>query len=58
MRNEAGESYTGSVIMKEAKHEIYRDGLGFTDFKNFDGVRFSYKGIRILTFKLKEQTQM
>ena len=29
--------------------------LGFTDFKNFDGVRFSYKGIRIVTFKLKEQ---
>ena len=39
MRNEDGESYTGTVTMTEAKHSIYRDGLGYTDFKNFDGVR-------------------
>ena len=55
MRNEEGESYTGTVTMTEAKHSIYRDGLGFADLKNFDGVRFSYKGIRLVTFKLKEQ---
>ena len=41
--------------MTEAKHGIYRDGIGFKDFKNSDGVRFSYRGIRIVTFKLKEQ---
>ena len=41
--------------MQEAKYDIFRDCLGFKDFKNFDGVRFSYKGIRIVTFKLKEQ---
>ena len=35
--------------MTEAKHSIYRDGLGFPDFKNFDGVRFSYEGIRLYT---------
>ena len=52
MRNEDGESYTGSVTMTEAKHGIYRDGIGFKDFKNFDGVRFSYRGIRIVTYKL------
>ena len=55
MRNEDGESYIGTVTMTEAKHGIFRDCLGFTDFKNFDGVRFSFKGIRIVTFKLKEQ---
>ena len=55
MRNEDGQGYTGTITMTEAKHGIYRDCLGFVDFKNFDGVRFSYKGIRIVMFKLKEQ---
>ena len=40
--------------MQEAKHGIYRDCLGFKDFSNFDGVRFSYKGVRIVAFKLKD----
>ena len=40
--------------MQEAKHGIFRDCLGFKDFKNFDGVRFAYKGVRIVAFKLKE----
>ena len=43
MRNEDGEDYNGTITMPEEKHSIYRDGLGFTDFKNFDGVRFSCK---------------
>ena len=55
MRNEDGTNYNGTVTMTEAKHAIYQDGLGYTDFKNFDGVRFSFKGIRLVTFKLKEQ---
>ena len=38
----------------EAKHGIYRDCLGFKDFKNFDGVRFGFKGRPLVTFKLKE----
>ena len=54
MRNHDGENFTGTITMTEAKHGIYRDCLGFRDFTNFDGVRFSYKGIRIVTFKLKE----
>ena len=41
-------------INQEAKHGIYRDCLGFKDFANFDGVRFAYKGVRIVAFKLKE----
>ena len=41
--------------MQEAKYNIYRDCLGFKDFKNFDGVRFIDKGIWIVTFKVKEQ---
>ena len=49
-----GENFTGSLTMQEAKHGIFRDCLGFRDFKNFDGVRFAYKGVRILAFKLKE----
>ena len=48
MRNTYGENFTGSVTKTEAKPGIYRDCLEFTDFKNFDGVRFSYKGIRIV----------
>ena len=40
--------------MQEEKHGIFRDYLGFKDFKNFDGVRFAYKGVRIVAFKLKE----
>ena len=55
LRGENGEAFTGTITMTEAKHGIYRDCLGFEDFKNFDGVRFSYKGIRLVTFKLKEQ---
>ena len=38
------------ATMQEAKYEIFRDCLGFKDFKNFDGVRFSLKGIIIVTF--------
>ena len=34
MRHEDGESYTGTITMTEAKHNIYRGGLGFPDFKN------------------------
>ena len=40
--------------MQEAKHGIYRYCLGFKDFKNFDGVCFAYKGVRLVAFKLKE----
>ena len=40
--------------MQEAKYGIYRDGLGFRDFKNFDGVRFGFKGVRTVILKLKE----
>ena len=49
-----GLAFRGSVTMIEAKHGIYRDCLGFRDFKNFDGVRINYKGVLIVTFKLKE----
>ena len=44
--------------MTEAKHGIFRDCLGFRDFKNFDGVRFSFKGVRVVTFKLKDQMEI
>ena len=52
---EHDESFNGTINMQEANYDIFRDYLGFRDFKNFDGVRFSYKGIRIVTIKLKEQ---
>ena len=41
--------------MQEGKHGIFRDYLGFRDFKNFDGVRFTYKGVRIVDFKNANQ---
>ena len=53
--NEDGKSYNGTVTMTEAKDGMHRDYLGFCDFKNFDGVRFSYKGTCIVTLKLKDQ---
>ena len=34
--------------MQEAKYDIYRDCLGYKDFKNFGGVRFSYRGVWIV----------
>ena len=46
--------FTGSLTLQEAKHGIYRDCLGYKDFKNFDGVRLAYKGVIIVSFKLKE----
>ena len=55
LRGENGEAFTGTITMQEAKHGIYRDCLEFRDFTNFDGIRFGYKGIRMVTFKLKEQ---
>ena len=30
------ENFTGSLTMQEAKHGIFRDCMGFRDFKNFD----------------------
>ena len=50
--------FTGSLTLQEAKHGIYRDCLGFKDFKNFDGVRLAYKGVRIVAFKLKEAIEV
>ena len=58
LRDEKGESFNGTITMTEAKYGIFRDCLGFKDFKNFDGVRFSFKGIRLVTFKLKEQVDV
>ena len=49
-----GAKFTGSLTMQEAKHGIFRDCLGFKDFKNFDGVRFAYRGVQIVAVKLKE----
>ena len=49
-----GIQFTGSNTMIETKHGIYRDCLGSKDFKNFDRVRFSFKGRPVVTFKLKE----
>ena len=42
----------GSAIWAITKS--FRDCLGFKDFKNFGGVCFPYKGVRIVAFKLKE----
>ena len=45
LRDQSNESYNGTITMQEAKYDIFRDCLGFKDFKNFDGVRFTFKGI-------------
>ena len=48
LRHDDGQSYTGTVTMQEAKYGIYHDSLGFKDFKNFDGVRFAFIGVRTI----------
>ena len=42
-----------SITFTEAKHSIFKEALGFCDFRNFDGVRFGFKGIPLVIFKLK-----
>ena len=44
---------TGSVLLKEAKYNIYRYCLGFENFNNLEGVRFGFRGTPIVIFKLK-----
>ena len=48
-----GGDWTGTISPQEAKSQIYKHCLGFDDLKNFDGVRISFKGKLVLTFKLK-----
>ena len=38
---------------KEAKFTIYKNCLGFKDFSYFDGMRFGYRGVPTVTFRLK-----
>jgi hypothetical protein len=49
-----GQPFNGSITRQEAKVEIYRRCLGFSDFSNFDGVRLGYKNGPIIVFKLKK----
>ena len=37
--------FVGSATVMEAKHKIYKECLGFENFKNYDGIRFGYKGV-------------
>jgi hypothetical protein len=48
-----GEILRGSITPQEAKHEIYKNCLGFVDFSNFDGVRSGYRNGPVAVFKLK-----
>ena len=45
---------TGTITFKEAKYSIYKNVLGFEDFKNWDGVRFGFRGVPMAIIKLKE----
>ena len=48
-----GSKFIGTITPQEAKFTVYRDTLGFPDFSNFDGVRFAFRGILVVVFKLK-----
>ena len=48
-----GNKFIGSITPQEAKFTIYRESLGFPDFSNFDGVRFAFRGVPVVVFKLK-----
>ena len=48
-----GLAFVGTVTRHEAKHTIYKEALR-CPFSNFRRVRFSYKGVLVVTFMLKE----
>ena len=48
-----GNKFIGTITPQEAKFNIYRDVLRFNDFTNFDGVRFAFRGVPVVVFKLK-----
>ena len=48
-----GNKFIGTITPQEAKFIIYKESLGFTDFTNFDGVRFAFMGVPVVVFKLK-----
>ncbi len=49
-----GEPFRGTITYLEAKHGIFGGCLGLSesDFENFDGLRFGYKGCPVIIFKL------
>ena len=46
--------YTGTIAFKEARYSIYKNVLGFEEFKNWDRVRFGFRGVPMAIIKLKE----
>ena len=48
-----GTKFIGTITPQEAKFTVFRDALGFNDFSNFDGVRFAFRGVPVVVFKLK-----
>ena len=48
-----GLKFCGSITYQEAKHVVFKECLGFGDFTNFDGARVGFKGVPVVTFKLK-----
>ena len=48
-----GNKFMCTITPQEAKINIYRDVLKFGDFSNFDGVRFAFRGVPVVVFKLK-----
>ena len=51
--NGNGNPFRGTITRQEAKHHIFKESLGFVDFSNFDGVRFTWKNMPVVVFKLK-----
>ena len=48
-----GEKFLGTITPLEAKFNIYKEGLGFEDFSNFDGARIGFRGVPLVVFKFK-----
>jgi hypothetical protein len=49
-----GELFRGTLTRQEVKFQMYKECLGFTDFSNFDGVRFGHKGCPTVIIKFIE----
>ena len=52
-----GNKFIGTITPQEAKFNIYRDTLLFSNFSNFDWVRFAFRGVPVVVFKLKTAIQ-
>jgi hypothetical protein len=48
-----GPKLSGSIACQDASHILFKECLEFGKSSNFDGVRYGFKVVLVVTFKLK-----